>query len=863
MAKCCDPQTTSPLETLPAGLLSLPRQLAAFPKIRQRLLERLADPADLERQQTLGNWRPSGDDFGLMWLEMWAYIGDVLGFYDERIANETYLGTAVRRPSLRRLVQLLGYTPRTGIAATANVAAVAEGRIAVTLPEATAFRSRGFNGEPPQVFQTSVEFSIHPLKNEWKVTPFRRRPTVDAGSFVGEEGEGKDKTGAGPNRVNRLLFEPTGFGLAAGELVVIEPRQPGSSDFESQVSRVVSSEPFAGKDGKSYIRIALEPPIVIEPEVDLSTLRARRPAQTAVATSNQPIGSGKETPEPIENVSGGTRVYFDQAPIGFRISDPMVVAKNFSGDEPAYLLVKVTSVKAAAVRVTSIPEQTVPVQDGPDITVPSPAVPATELMLSPALPSTFQNPSELTFHHAFVDGGSPTNTCKTILTADELSDPEGVPVSGTVELPLESSDVESQAASQATVTEGLLKQEFLFTDADEVGFLVDGQLIVGKDGHATFQALVREQITVDKLRLPLTIYGNVIDTSRGEGVNGEVLGNGDARRANQQFRLKKKPLTYLHQASGGADSTAQSTLTIRADGLEWRNVKSFFGYGPSDKVYTVHHDDAQNTIITFGDGVRGSRLPSGVKNVVADYRFGAGAAAPPANHIKQLASAVKGLRGVKSPIAAQAGKDADTAEELRSNAPRNALLLGRAVSAADFEALTRDSPGVIQARAQWLWIPSQMQAGIVVHYIGEANESSIGDTLRAQADPSLPILVDRAEPIAATASVSIEIDPRYVKETVAEAVRVQLVEGVLNPAQASIGGVFWPTAIYEAAAQVEGVVAVNGLSFTTDSASLQLGDSGGSCIESGKYLDFSAPGAVTVTAVDATGLPPTAQKGAA
>ena len=36
-----------------------------------------------------------------MWLEMWAYVADVLGFYDERIANESYIRTAVRRPSLR------------------------------------------------------------------------------------------------------------------------------------------------------------------------------------------------------------------------------------------------------------------------------------------------------------------------------------------------------------------------------------------------------------------------------------------------------------------------------------------------------------------------------------------------------------------------------------------------------------------------------------------------------------------------------------------------------------------------------------------------------------------------------------------
>src|SRR5262245_58550891 len=111
---CCDAPRTSPLETLPAGLSSLPRQVRGFPEVRRDLLRAIRDGAPL------ADWRASGDDFGLMWLEMWAYVADVLGFYDERIANETYLRTAVRRSSLRRIVELLGHTPRSGIAASAT-----------------------------------------------------------------------------------------------------------------------------------------------------------------------------------------------------------------------------------------------------------------------------------------------------------------------------------------------------------------------------------------------------------------------------------------------------------------------------------------------------------------------------------------------------------------------------------------------------------------------------------------------------------------------------------------------------------------------------------------------------------------------
>lgn len=67
-------------------------QTQTFPEVRQALLETIgATPV-------LASWRARGErDFGLMWLEMWAYVCDVLGFYDERIANESYIRTAVRR----------------------------------------------------------------------------------------------------------------------------------------------------------------------------------------------------------------------------------------------------------------------------------------------------------------------------------------------------------------------------------------------------------------------------------------------------------------------------------------------------------------------------------------------------------------------------------------------------------------------------------------------------------------------------------------------------------------------------------------------------------------------------------------------
>jgi hypothetical protein len=55
-------------------------------------------------------------------LDSWATIADVLTFYQERIANEGYLPTAVERRSIVELARLIGYRPRPGVSASVYLA---------------------------------------------------------------------------------------------------------------------------------------------------------------------------------------------------------------------------------------------------------------------------------------------------------------------------------------------------------------------------------------------------------------------------------------------------------------------------------------------------------------------------------------------------------------------------------------------------------------------------------------------------------------------------------------------------------------------------------------------------------------------
>ena len=75
----------------------------------------------LPGEVAISGWRPAAGDLGLQVLEWWAYLADILTFYNERYANENYLRTATRDESVADLVALLGYRPAPGLAATGTL----------------------------------------------------------------------------------------------------------------------------------------------------------------------------------------------------------------------------------------------------------------------------------------------------------------------------------------------------------------------------------------------------------------------------------------------------------------------------------------------------------------------------------------------------------------------------------------------------------------------------------------------------------------------------------------------------------------------------------------------------------------------
>ena len=104
-----------------SGLTSIEYRAGNYTTFRHALL--LSRPGET----ALANWNATaGSDLALQLLEWWAYLADVLTFYNERAIHETLLRTAVFPQDIRRIVSLLGYRPRPGIGATGILAALTD-----------------------------------------------------------------------------------------------------------------------------------------------------------------------------------------------------------------------------------------------------------------------------------------------------------------------------------------------------------------------------------------------------------------------------------------------------------------------------------------------------------------------------------------------------------------------------------------------------------------------------------------------------------------------------------------------------------------------------------------------------------------
>ena len=103
-------------------------------------------------RERLPEWTDqSPNDLGVMLVELFAYMGDILLHYQDRIANESYLETAVERRSVINLLRLIGYELRAPTPASADLTLLfaADAAGTVTIGTGAAFQTTSkATGEP-------------------------------------------------------------------------------------------------------------------------------------------------------------------------------------------------------------------------------------------------------------------------------------------------------------------------------------------------------------------------------------------------------------------------------------------------------------------------------------------------------------------------------------------------------------------------------------------------------------------------------------------------------------------------------------------------------------------------------------------
>jgi hypothetical protein len=321
-------------------------------------------------------------------------------------------------------------------------------------------------------------------------------------------------------------------------------------------------------------------------------------------------------------------------------------------------------------------------------------------------------------------------------------------------------------------------------------------------------------------RETFAVNANVVEASNGQTVN-ELLGNGDGTRGGQTFTLKQTPLTYVSASSGEG---AQSTLVIWVNELQWHEVASLLDQSAGARVFVTRVAQDGTVSVQFGDGVHGTRLPTGQMNVRAVYRKGIGAAGNVgAGLLNQPLDRPAGLKSAGNPAPASGGADPATLAAARTSAPLQVCTIGRVVSLDDYENYALAFSGIAKALATWTWFGRTR--GVFVTAAGADGDEldPAGTTLanlvaayRRYGSPYVPIRAMSYRPRWFRLGGNVKVDAwNYDPPTVLAAVRDALTQAFGFDARALGEGVA-ASRIVEVATNVPGVVAVQLTVFNRD-----------------------------------------------
>jgi hypothetical protein len=747
----------------PPGLEVIEYRLGDFLEFREALLRPLLDEIELLK------WRPTAKrDLAVQMLEWWAYLADILTFYNERIANESYLRTALLPESVNRLIRVLGYRPRPGIGATGVIGALLSTAGPITIPKGFPIQSKPGPGKQPQIFELDADTKVG-------------APDLVEGDPAPDLAIKKSVTLKGTVSTVK----------SGDELLLLKKGWSGESSGHAFVT-VESAAPEKDPRGNTNTRVTFksEANLTGEKVTDYRLLRSSQSVGLWPYTSNADktliiARNSANATEDIANAASIVRQITPGTPVLIDVAD-------------FRRLINITSY-SEIVWFANAEKSTQP-EVGPQSSTVGVPIPHSVFTFTPGLSAqeldTVQNNIvRTTLRFAWNDVG-------------ELIGSPATAVSG--------SSFGLTVAPGSGYPKGLNAQPVLLEDGNLRGSTANATAAAGAP------SIVLSNVATDlPLAPPLRLLFNLLGVSRGQTVTSEILGSGDATIPGQEFILQKSPLTYLQTTDPTYLEGYKSALRVWVDGIEWAEASSFFGQPAGARIFVTREDENSKTHVQFGDGINGARLSSGINNVVAQYKYGSGADVPAPGQLTVMTQPFPGLKSIENPVAPGGGANPDSPQRVRQLAPRSILTFGRAVSGDDYEVIAAQTPGVARARAYWAFDGVRQRTVVTVYVGDDASAVTAAKTALARsADPNRPVVVTQAIPIHLRLDFTLVIDPAYQVPAVVNGVRRALIDadaGLFGLNTVRIGASVFQSQIEDACLRVPGALAVHSLIFVVAS----------------------------------------------
>jgi hypothetical protein len=766
------------------GLSEIAYRMGSYGQFKQSMIAGLTHAG---RPTLTGLQTRADDDFSIALIDAWAVTADVLTFYMERIANEHYLATATERRSIDEMGRLLSYRLRPGVAASTWLAFMLESSpdpdndmrpmASPGVPE----RSPIYEGvqvqsipgpdEEPQTFETIEDIEAH---IDWNM--LEPQQTTVIWPEAGHTHAWLDGVALDLSRGDVLLFVSS-EDSTSWELVRVTAVNPDSTSRRTKVTWRPGLTEFDG-----------------ETPVDVYAMRQRGALFGFNAPNPSLFHEDVRDDLPLDSTTvGGKTLWewqFDEIEHQMLFLDTV-----YSAIDPESLLVLRNPSEDVDDLLTTVEDVGETARNGYGLSnkVTSLVVEADDDDLSKFAGTRTRDTIIYLGSEKLALAEYPIEDA---LEGDEIS------LSHTLE-PMEwprNAVIRGEAAeSDPTGAEPgePVAEPIVIVDIEQNG------------GRA--KLILKDELQHRYDRTTTEILGNVARATHGERVEEEVLGSGDGSKPYQQFTLKKKPLTYVR---GETPGRPESTLEVYVNGVRWREEPSFFGQGPPARIYVTRINDEGETVVQFGDGDDGARLPTGNNNVVATYRHGGGPDGHlDAGQISLLMTRPLAVRSAENPIAPSGATERQSRDDARENAPRSVITLERIVSLRDYEDFARDFPGVEKAAAVWTW--DGERRGVLVTIAGADGEviapgsvvyDDLEDAIESSSPGRVPVAIRSHRPVTFRLQAQVAVDPQYVPENVFAAVREMLLER-FSFGSRSFGQMVKRSDIYAAIHAVEGVTA--------------------------------------------------------